>query len=119
MLPSAYRRHALRATEGKPSCVAKQVTRPVRNRKASVIERQQRKLHEYLDPRHFPRAQRPGSVIRYRNPVSRATEMLDIATWMTMALMQFPLRHVKTSDASAIVGLVATGVKRMWDHPMS
>jgi hypothetical protein len=45
--------------------------------------------------------------------------MLDIATWMTMALMQFPLRHVKTSDASAIVGLVATGVKRMWDHPMS
>jgi hypothetical protein len=45
--------------------------------------------------------------------------MLDIATWTTMALMQFPLRHVKTSDASAIVGLVATGAKRMWDHPMS
>ncbi|MEU6739671.1 helix-turn-helix transcriptional regulator [Streptosporangium sandarakinum] len=32
--PSAYRRHAAGATEGMPSCVAKQVTRPVRNREA-------------------------------------------------------------------------------------
>ncbi len=30
--PSAYRRQAARATEGMPSCVAKQVTRPIRNR---------------------------------------------------------------------------------------
>ena len=30
--PSVYRRQAARATEGMPSCVAKQVTRPVRNR---------------------------------------------------------------------------------------
>ncbi|WP_209623777.1 helix-turn-helix transcriptional regulator [Saccharothrix coeruleofusca] len=34
MSPSAYRREAARATEGLPSCVAKQVTRPVRNREA-------------------------------------------------------------------------------------
>ncbi|MFB6815107.1 helix-turn-helix transcriptional regulator [Streptomyces sp. NPDC056347] len=34
MPPSAYRREAARATEGMPSCVAKQVTRPVRNREA-------------------------------------------------------------------------------------
>src|SRR5690242_9405583 len=36
--PSVYRRHAAAATEGMPSCVAKQVTRPVRNREARVPE---------------------------------------------------------------------------------
>jgi AraC-like DNA-binding protein len=34
MPPSVYRRRAARATAGLPSCVAKQVTRPVRNREA-------------------------------------------------------------------------------------
>src|SRR5450432_272161 len=34
--PSTYRRDAVRATAGMPSCVAKQVTRPVRNREAPV-----------------------------------------------------------------------------------
>ena len=34
--PSIYRRDAARATAGMPSCVAKQVTRPVRNREAPV-----------------------------------------------------------------------------------
>ncbi len=32
--PSVYRREAAGATEGMPSCVAKQVTRPIRNREA-------------------------------------------------------------------------------------
>jgi AraC-like DNA-binding protein len=32
--PSVYRRQSARATAGMPSCVAKQVTRPVRNREA-------------------------------------------------------------------------------------
>jgi AraC-like DNA-binding protein len=32
--PSAYRRKAARTTDGMPSCVAKQVTRPIRNREA-------------------------------------------------------------------------------------
>lgn len=32
--PGAYRREAARATEGIPPCVAKQVTRPIRNREA-------------------------------------------------------------------------------------
>ena len=36
MPPSAYRRHEGSATAGMPSCVAKQVTRPVRNREAAV-----------------------------------------------------------------------------------
>src|SRR5579863_5201198 len=36
--PSAYRRDAARATAGLPACVAKQVTRPVRNREARVSE---------------------------------------------------------------------------------
>jgi AraC-like DNA-binding protein len=40
MSPSAYRRHAASATAGMPPCVAKQVTRPVRNREASVPEPQ-------------------------------------------------------------------------------
>jgi len=32
--PSVYRREATRATEGMPPCVAKTVTRPIRNREA-------------------------------------------------------------------------------------
>ena len=36
--PSVYRRDAGGATAGMPSCVAKQVTRPVRNREARVTE---------------------------------------------------------------------------------
>ena len=38
--PSAYRRQAAQATVGMPSCVAKQVTRPIRNREARVTEPQ-------------------------------------------------------------------------------
>ncbi|MFE6665021.1 helix-turn-helix transcriptional regulator [Streptomyces sp. NPDC057697] len=34
MPPSVYRREASRSTAGIPSCVAKQVTRPIRNREA-------------------------------------------------------------------------------------
>ncbi|HEX4363778.1 MAG TPA: helix-turn-helix transcriptional regulator [Solirubrobacteraceae bacterium] len=37
--PSAYRRDATRATAGMPSCVAKQVTRPIRNREAPGTSR--------------------------------------------------------------------------------
>ena len=36
MPPSAYRRRAADATAGIPPCVAKQVTRPIRNREAPV-----------------------------------------------------------------------------------
>jgi len=36
--PSVYRRQAARATSGMPSCVAKQVTRPVRNREVPARE---------------------------------------------------------------------------------
>jgi AraC-like DNA-binding protein len=36
--PSIYRRQAAQATAGIPSCVAKQVTRPVRNREAHPAE---------------------------------------------------------------------------------
>ena len=39
MPPSTYRRLAAGATAGIPSCVAKQVTRPVRNREAPVTSR--------------------------------------------------------------------------------
>ena len=38
--PRTYRRHAAHATAGMPSCVAKQVTRPIRNREARVTEPQ-------------------------------------------------------------------------------
>jgi transcriptional regulator GlxA family with amidase domain len=38
--PSVYRRDAARATKGMPSCVAKQVTRPVRNREAAALAAQ-------------------------------------------------------------------------------
>ena len=38
--PSTYRRHAASATGEMPSCVAKQVTRPIRNREARVTEPQ-------------------------------------------------------------------------------
>ena len=36
--PSTYRRQAARATAGMPPCVAKQVTRPIRNREAPTPE---------------------------------------------------------------------------------
>jgi len=36
--PSVYRREAAHATAGMPSCVARQVTRPIRNREASAPE---------------------------------------------------------------------------------
>jgi transcriptional regulator GlxA family with amidase domain len=38
--PSTYRQLAARATAGMPSCVAKQVTKPVRNREAPVTKPQ-------------------------------------------------------------------------------
>lgn len=40
MPPSVYRRLAADATEGMPSCVAKQVTRPIRNREAQTAAAQ-------------------------------------------------------------------------------
>lgn len=36
--PSVYRREQTLATQGMPACIAKQVTRPVRNREASATE---------------------------------------------------------------------------------
>jgi AraC-like DNA-binding protein len=39
MPPSTYRRHETLATAGMPSCVAKQVTKPIRNREAPVTSR--------------------------------------------------------------------------------
>jgi AraC-like DNA-binding protein len=39
MPPSAYRRDAARATAGMPPCVARQVTRPIRNREARAAPR--------------------------------------------------------------------------------
>jgi AraC-like DNA-binding protein len=36
--PATYRRQAAGATEGMPPCVAKQVTKPIRNREAPVAE---------------------------------------------------------------------------------
>jgi transcriptional regulator GlxA family with amidase domain len=38
--PSTYRRQEARATAGMPPCVAKQVTRPIRNREAPLPEPQ-------------------------------------------------------------------------------
>jgi len=38
MSPGVYRKNEAKATEGIPSCVARQVTRPIRNREASVRE---------------------------------------------------------------------------------
>jgi AraC-like DNA-binding protein len=40
MPPSTYRNQAADATAGMPPCVAKQVTRPVRNQEAPVIDPQ-------------------------------------------------------------------------------
>jgi AraC-like DNA-binding protein len=40
MSPSAYRQQAAAATSGMPACVAKQITRPVRNREASQPRRE-------------------------------------------------------------------------------
>ena len=61
--PSTYRREALRGTAELPSCVVKQVTRPIRNREAPVNERapsltvMSLSIHATL-----PAARRPGSI---------------------------------------------------------
>ena len=39
MSPSAYKERAALATAGIPSCVSKQVTRPIRNREAAAVRR--------------------------------------------------------------------------------
>jgi AraC-like DNA-binding protein len=39
MTPTAYRQQAAGATNGMPPCVAKQVTRPIRNREAPLASR--------------------------------------------------------------------------------
>jgi AraC-like DNA-binding protein len=39
MPPSEYRRAQAQATEGMAPCVAKQVTRPIRNREAGAVQR--------------------------------------------------------------------------------
>jgi AraC-like DNA-binding protein len=36
--PSVYRRDGVRTTTGMPPCIAKQVTRPIRNREAPALE---------------------------------------------------------------------------------
>ena len=51
--PSVYRRHEARATAGMPSCVAKQVTKPIRNREASAGERNQHDRHGHHDQREL------------------------------------------------------------------
>src|SRR2546427_1846047 len=38
--PSVYRREGARTTEGMPACIAKQVTRPIRNQEARATEPQ-------------------------------------------------------------------------------
>jgi transcriptional regulator GlxA family with amidase domain len=38
--PSVYRRRGARVTMGMPACIAKQVTRPIRNREAPIAEPQ-------------------------------------------------------------------------------
>lgn len=38
--PSVYRSHGARVTAGMPPCVARQVTRPIRNREAQALEPQ-------------------------------------------------------------------------------
>ncbi|NID16374.1 helix-turn-helix transcriptional regulator [Luteibacter yeojuensis] len=38
MPPSAYRAREAQATEGMPACIAKQISRPVRNREAQATE---------------------------------------------------------------------------------
>ena len=38
--PSVYRREGVRSTAGMPPCIAKQVTRPIRNQEARVTEPQ-------------------------------------------------------------------------------
>ena len=38
--PSVYRQQAPQATRGMPACVARQVSRPIRNREASATERE-------------------------------------------------------------------------------
>src|SRR3712207_9066840 len=48
MPPSAYREQAVNATAGMPPCVAKQVTRPIRNRERSEEHTSELQSRQYL-----------------------------------------------------------------------
>jgi AraC-like DNA-binding protein len=63
--PSVYRRQAARATAGMPSCVAKQVTRPVRNREAPATEPQRGRAPR---PRPGPVADRADPAVPAGTP---------------------------------------------------
>ena len=68
--PSVYRREAARATAEMPSCVAKQVTRPIRNREAPVsraaasVTAMDITIHVELPPARRP-GRRPGLLPRH------------------------------------------------------
>ncbi len=52
--PSVYRRQESHPTEGLPSCVEKQVTRPIRNREAPARRRTYLDGHEHHNSRKLP-----------------------------------------------------------------
>ena len=57
--PSVYRRQVERGMHGMPPCVAKQVTRPVRNREAPAPDPRIVTGHGHHHSRHLPSPQRP------------------------------------------------------------
>src|SRR5262249_36089117 len=60
MPPSAYRRRSTGAMAGIPPCVAKQVTRPIRNRERQVAEPHPACAYDHHHPRTLPPTRGPG-----------------------------------------------------------
>ncbi len=91
MPPSTYRRLAADATAGMPSCVAKQVTRPIRNREAPVLSRTypDRHGHHHVKNREssvglkivWRRARTRTRVTCSRRPWTRSGPRPTISCW--------------------------------------
>src|SRR5690554_3182914 len=57
--PSVYRNRYAGEADGLPACIAKRVTRPVRNQEAPDGQVSYTPAHEHNDPQQFPAADRP------------------------------------------------------------
>jgi hypothetical protein len=69
MSPSSYRKLATEDGAGIPNCLAKQITRPIRNREAVPAPPIQRDRHEPLHSQHLPCADDPDKSLEFYREV--------------------------------------------------
>jgi AraC-like DNA-binding protein/predicted enzyme related to lactoylglutathione lyase len=113
--PSVYRRDAMRATAGIPSCVAKQVTRPVRNREAPVAEPQLAWLpHDSTTSGAIMTGSSPQGIKTVLHPVSDLGKAKAVYTALLGTEPQHDAEYYVGYDvAGQHIGLVPNGGQGM------